>query len=475
MGFNSLDYFIFLFIVFIIFWQFHRQKNIRIVFLLISSYFFYFAWNGIYVFLLILSTVIDFSAGYYIGKFNKNRKLKKLLLVISIFSNFFILFLFKYSNFFIENINILSELFGENLEINKMSLILPVGISFYTFQSLSYTLDIYFGKINPKNSFKDFFLFVSFFPQLIAGPIVRASEFLPQLKSKPILTNKNLGEGIFTILKGLIKKVIIADFLAYSIVDPTFNSYEVFSSMEVFISLVAFHFQVYCDFSGYTDIALGSAKLFGFTLPENFKTPYIAHSPANFWKRWHMTLSRYIFDYLYKNLGPRNISSLRKYINILIVFTIIGFWHGANWNYVLFGVYHAIGVILSHMLKDVNFKTKIKIKNIDLFRIFQILLTNIFIIFSLPLFRSTTFKEATQIYEKIFTFSGSTISFTHVSLFVLLIAIVSHYIPNNFKIKTEKLFISSNAYCQSFIAIFIAFLMFKIGEISSNSFIYFQF
>jgi len=356
--FNSLEYLIFLVLAFVGFWGLARARLGRTAFLLGASYLFYMSWNPAYIVLIIASTVLDYFCGGAIARAG-NERARKGYLALSLVGNLGMLALFKYTNFAWSNLLALAELgdidliaraarFGLELP-RRFPLLLPVGISFYTFQTLSYSLDIYRGKLQPTKSFREFALYVAFFPQLVAGPIVRAREFLPQLDHTPRLTAAAAGDGIFLILRGMIKKVALADFLAVNFVDRVFDTPAWFSSVEVLVALVAYSLQIYFDFSAYTDIARGSAKLLGFELPENFRRPYQAQTIAEFWQRWHMTLTTWIRDYLYIPLGGSRSPGWRRYRNVLVTWLIMGLWHGAGWNYVLWGLYFGVLLLANHV------------------------------------------------------------------------------------------------------------------------------
>jgi D-alanyl-lipoteichoic acid acyltransferase DltB (MBOAT superfamily) len=479
MAFNSLDYSAFLCLVFVLFWQLLRYPTVRTLFLLGASYFFYAAWNGWLVLLIVVSTTIDFACGALIARFADRRALKRTFFLISVVANLAILGFFKYANFFIDNLNHTMEVIGWDPSLVRLDLLLPIGISFYTFQSLSYTLDIYLGKIAPTRSWKSFFLFVAFFPQLVAGPIVRARELLPQLERAPELSRDDLAEGVYLLLRGIIKKMVIADFLAHAIVDPVFSGHTMFSSLETFVALVAFHYQVYCDFSGYTDIALGSARLFGLRLPDNFDTPYLAHTPANFWRRWHMTLSRFAFDYIYKPMGGSKRSELRTWFNLLVTFGVIGFWHGASWTYVLFGLYHAVSLLLTRVVLAAVARARASDRRTVEAGLagnpIAVLVTNLVIILALPLFRSADVASAVQIYGHLFAFQGASVGFSLPALSFLAAAILLHYVPLRWeKAIVGRFSILSPAY-QSAAVLSVAYLVFQMSSLAKRSFVYFQF
>jgi alginate O-acetyltransferase complex protein AlgI len=342
MLFNSIEYFIFLPTVFFLYWfVFKRNLKLQNLLILISSYIFYGWWDWRFLFLIFLSTVVDYFVGLKIYE-SRNKKERKQYLWISILFNLGLLGFFKYFNFFIDSwIDLLGSFGYEQQSIWTLNVILPVGISFYTFQTMSYSLDIYFKKLKPTKDFFSFASFVSFFPQLVAGPIERASNLLPQVLNKRVFKYEQGVQGLRLILWGLFKKVVIADSLGIR-VDRIFDGYQSMDGGILILGLIYFSFQIYCDFSGYSDIAIGTAKLFGIELMSNFKFPYFSRDIGEFWRRWHISLSSWFRDYLYIPLGGSNGKKYKSIRNIFVIFLVSGFWHGANWTFVLWGLIHAL-------------------------------------------------------------------------------------------------------------------------------------
>ena len=342
MLFNSLEFFIFLPTVFFLYW-FVFEKNLRAqnALVLISSYVFYGWWDWRFLALIASSTIVDYVIGISIYATN-NKKTKKLLLWFSIVFNLGLLGFFKYYNFFIDSWIDLVSILGYQMQSTwTLKVILPVGISFYTFQTMSYSLDIYFKKLKPTNDFISFASFVSFFPQLVAGPIERASNLLPQiLINRKFFYNQGV-QGLRLIIWGMFKKVAIADSLGLR-VDYIFENYTAFNGSVLFLGLLYFSFQIYCDFSGYSDIARGTAKLFGFEIMSNFKFPYFSRNIGEFWRRWHISLSTWFRDYLYIPLGGSRKGRWLSLRNIFTIFIISGFWHGANWTFIIWGLIHSL-------------------------------------------------------------------------------------------------------------------------------------
>lgn len=340
MLFNSLEFLIFLPIVFSIYWLLSKDLKTQNLFLLASSYFFYGWWDWRFLFLIAFSSLID----YIIGKqlhLSASAKRRKWLLAISVSINLGFLGLFKYYNFFIDSFAEAFTLLGFSLDPERLDIVLPIGISFYTFQTLSYSIDVFRRKLKPSNDILSFFAFVSFFPQLVAGPIERATNLLPQFNSKRIFDRFKAIDGLRQILWGLFKKVVIADNCA-DLANQIFNHSSEYSGSTLLFGAVMFAFQIYGDFSGYSDIAIGTARLFGFSLMKNFAFPYFSRDMAEFWRRWHISLSTWFRDYLYIPLGGSRGSRWESVRNTFIIFTVSGFWHGANWTFVFWGILNAI-------------------------------------------------------------------------------------------------------------------------------------
>ncbi|MDT0295350.1 MBOAT family O-acyltransferase [Mesonia ostreae] len=341
MLFNSIDFAVFLPIIFILYW-FVTSKNLKLQNLLIvfSSYIFYGWWDWRFLSLIIFSTVIDYFIGINLSK-QENQNKRKMLLWTSILVNLGFLGFFKYYNFFLDNFITAFSFFGTEINVNSLNIILPVGISFYTFQTLSYTIDVYKRKIKPTKNFIAFSAFVSFFPQLVAGPIERATNLLPQFYTKRDFDYSKAVDGMRQILWGLFKKIVIADNCA-QYANTIFNNSSDYSGSTLMLGAVFFTFQIYGDFSGYSDIAIGTSRLFGFNLKQNFAFPYFSRDIAEFWRRWHISLSTWFRDYLYIPLGGSRGGTWNKIRNIFIIFLVSGFWHGANWTFIVWGALNAL-------------------------------------------------------------------------------------------------------------------------------------
>jgi D-alanyl-lipoteichoic acid acyltransferase DltB (MBOAT superfamily) len=341
MLFNSIDFAIFLPIVFILYW-FVTNKNLKLQNFLIvaSSYLFYGWWDWRFLSLILFSTIVDFTVGQKLRK-EENQLKRKVLLWTSILLNLGFLGFFKYYNFFLDNFITAFSFFGQNIQANSLNIILPVGISFYTFQTLSYTIDVYKRKLEPTKDFIAFSAFVSFFPQLVAGPIERATHLLPQFYTKRTFDYSKAVDGMRQILWGLFKKIVIADNCA-EYANQIFNNSADMNGSTLVLGALFFTFQIYGDFSGYSDIAIGTSRLFGFDLMQNFNFPYFSRDIAEFWRRWHISLSTWFRDYLYIPLGGSRGGIWMKVRNTFIIFIVSGFWHGANWTFIVWGALNAI-------------------------------------------------------------------------------------------------------------------------------------
>lgn len=411
MLFNSIDFAFFLPIVFILYWTvFNRSLKIQNILIVIASYVFYGWWSRQFLFLIFLSSLIDYLIS--LGLLNQQNQIKrKVLVCISIFTNLGILSFFKYFNFFINNFVSAFSFFGMELNATSLHIILPVGISFYTFQTMSYSIDVYNRKIEPTRDIISFFAFVSFFPQLVAGPIERAKNLLSQFYEKRVFEYVKVVDGMRQILWGLFKKIVIADNCA-KYANLIFNSSENYSGSTLVIGAIFFSFQIYGDFSGYSDIAIGTARLLGFNLMRNFNYPYFSRNIAEFWKRWHISLSTWFRDYLYIPLGGSRCSQLKKISNIFIIFTVSGFWHGANWTFIFWGILNAVYYLIH--IRFLNRRSHLKDYTIDsnqpvLKELPQILFTFSLTAFAWIFFRAENMNHAVSYLSGIFSPSLFTI------------------------------------------------------------------
>ena len=444
MLFNSIE-FVFFFVIVLAIIAIYKNRNFHHIFLLIASCFFLYFSNNYLIGLLIFSIILDFYVGKMIWQTSSKQK-KKILLSISLVGNLALLGFFKYADFAIMQFNIMGNYFDLTNDIPLLDLILPIGISFYTFQTITYTVDIYRGKLTPSKSLKEFALFVSFFPQLVAGPIVRASEFLPQLREKLekidgvsklkqiTINSKNLKLGITLMAFGFFKKMFFADNIA-PLVNSVFADPIGLDSMSIMLGTLAFGIQIYGDFSGYTDIAIGAALILGFKLPINFNKPYFAISPSDFWRRWHISLSSWLRDYLYIPLGGNKKSKSRTYVNLAVVMILGGLWHGASWNFIIWGMLHGTYLAIHKLISDRfpslknNFFFKSKIG-----RLISILIMQYFVFLAWIPFRANNLEDAIYAIQKyvLFDFQAngviSLILENKLSVILIILFIILHII-----------------------------------------------
>lgn len=464
MVFNSLEFVIFLFVALLCYPLFLPSEKRRDAYLLCISYVFYMSWYWIYASIIMLSTLVDYSIGRCLEKENDEKR-RKLLLVISLVVNLGILAVFKYFNFFAEYSSHLFNLFGIEINAWVSDLLLPVGISFYTFQTLSYTIDLYRRKIPCEHNFLKFAAYVSFFPQLVAGPIVRAADFLPQLNRKVItISSEDVQKGFFLIMLGLFKKVIIADALAIMAVDAVFDNPQAYSSAELMLGLYAYSMQIYCDFSGYSDIAIGVALLFGFVLPVNFNRPYVSATPSEFWSRWHITLSTWLRDYLYISLGGNRGGELLTLRNLMITMVLGGLWHGAAMNFVLWGVFHGSILVMYRILGITDGGGFRFLKQLVFFHLTLV---------GWLLFRVTDMKNFSQYVAGLSNLTSG-VSFSGLFFLTLLVGFFLHFSPIVLKEKFYLVFSWMPRWVQS--GALAGFMMLLLGySVSESAFIYFQF
>ncbi len=407
MLFNSFIFFIFLAIVWIIFYVLPSKQG-KNIFLLIASYIFYGYWDWRFCGLLLLSTVVDFFVGAALHRSDSERKRKGYLL-LSMAVNLGVLGFFKYFNFFVDSFQSIVAAFGAQPDYLHLNIILPVGISFYTFQTMSYTIDIYRKKLEPTHSLIDFALFVSFFPQLVAGPIERASALLPQLSQKLHPTKEQLQKGLHLIVFGLFKKVMIGD-AAGRMVDQFFSAPQDYASIELLCALVLFSLQIYADFSGYSSMARGVAKLLGVELMKNFEQPYLSRNITEFWRRWHISLSSWLKDYLYISLGGNRISISRTYVNLFITMLLGGLWHGASWNFVIWGALHGLYLSIHKYAlrwRKVSASYTYRGRKDAVNSLLHLLLTNVLVLFAWLFFRATDLSIVGVFFSKLWHWEAS--------------------------------------------------------------------
>jgi alginate O-acetyltransferase complex protein AlgI len=472
--FNSFIFFLFLGVVLPVFYMLPSKQG-KNLFLLLSSYFFYGYWDWRFCSLLLISTLVDFTIGQLLFKENRGFA-RKWLLAASMVVNLGILGLFKYFNFFAESFQ---ALFGSNLDVLHLNVILPVGISFYTFQTMSYTIDIYRKKIEPTRNLIDFGLFVAFFPQLVAGPIERAANLLPQLKVKLKPTRSQIEKGIVLIVMGLFRKVMIGD-TAGRYVDHIFGDLSLYTSFEILCALILFSVQIYADFSGYSHIARGVAKLLGVELMKNFEQPYLSRNITEFWRRWHISLSSWLKDYLYISLGGNRKGLNRTYINLMITMLLGGLWHGASWNFVIWGGLHGLYLAVHKLLLQkrrvsdhysyTGFRSLLGFGS-------KVLFNYILVTFSWLFFRSTSWASTQLFFNKLVHWEwGEYVGlFARVTLSFLLITLLLDAFEYFTKKHSFVLLIKNRAIQFTILAVLFVTTLFFMFQSDPLPFIYFQF
>lgn len=427
--FNN-GFFVYFLVAFILCYYLFRKnyKHRAVVLTLFSLYFFYKA-SGSFVGIVILSAFFNFGISNLIFK-AKKKSLKKFFLFWSVIFNLGLLFYFKYTNFFIDLITNFTT-----LKFDLIHILLPIGISFFTFENLSYTIDVYRGEIEPEKKIVNYLLFLSFFPKLVMGPIVRASDFIPQLKKEYFVSDTDFSKGFYLIVTGLIKKLIISDYISVNMVNYVFDGPNLHNGFECLIALYGYAIVIYCDFSGYSDVAIGISKWMGITIPPNFLSPYQSKSVSEFWRRWHISLSSWLRDYLYISLGGNRKGKFRTNVNLFLTMLIGGFWHGASWNFIIWGALHGIGLAINKLWTTLFGKFRILPKVISNF-IFA-LITFHFVCFCWIFFKASNLDTAMQFIHQIvyqFTFDGAYEYFENYKYVIIMIAIgfLIHLIPDSF-------------------------------------------
>ena len=475
MLFNSIEFLVFLPIVFAIYWLLRNQLRLQNLFVVLASYVFYGWWDWRFLILIAITSFCSWGSGLLIAKSQASRAKSKFWLVANIVLNLGILATFKYYDFFVSEFG---ALFGVSTESLLLRIILPVGISFYTFQALSYSIDVYRKKIEPTRDIVAFFAFISFFPQLVAGPIERATNLLPQFLQKRTFSYEQGVDGMRQILWGLFKKIVVADNCAMY-VDQVWATYDTQSGSTLLLAAVLFTFQIYGDFSGYSDIAIGTAKLFGIKLMRNFNNPYFSRDIAEFWRRWHISLTTWFRDYVYIPLGGSRVSKAKIVRNTFVIFLLSGFWHGANWTFIAWGAYHAV-LFLPLILLGMNRKYTNQVAEGRWLPTWketgQIMLTFMLVVIGWIIFRATSISEAWSIMKGIcdmslFSMPMVIVGVKRTLLFIIVMLIVE-WIDRD---KEHALSLSGLPQWVRFIVLYGLILIMLEFMGHSQSFIYFQF
>lgn len=469
--------FLFFFLLFTIgYAALYKKLNARILYVTAFSLLFYYKTSGLYFLVLIALSLSDFIISHFIQG-SPSQRSRKLLLATSVTINLSILCYFKYTGLLSESFN---ALFNGSLDFSDI--FLPVGVSFFTFQSMSYTIDVYRRNIRPLDRWIDYLFYLSFFPQLVAGPIVRAKDFIPQIKRNPVvLTRAEFGRGIFLVLVGLFKKAIISDYISLNLVDRIFDAPLLYTGLENLIGVYGYSLQIYCDFSGYSDMAIGIALLLGFHFKENFNLPYKSATITEFWRRWHISLSGWLRDYLYISLGGNRKGKLRTYINLMITMLLGGLWHGASWSFVLWGAIHGVSLCLHKFVMSIFPSFKSTGSQMPLWRrLIGVFVTFNIVSFSWIFFRADTFSSALDVISQITTSLDLSILFHfisgyRVSMVLIFVGFATHFIKSSWYVKLSNRFITLPYYVYpiALAAMIWAIMQMRSGEV--QPFIYFQF
>ena len=478
--------FLFLFLGFALIYNCLRwTQTLRILFVTAFSYYFYYKSSGFYFFLLAVVTVSDWLLARIIyniqtddeeapRNLQNHRGLQKGFVFLSLLIDLGLLAYFKYTNFFLE---LLTPLWGG--EFHALDIFLPVGISFFTFQSLSYTIDIYRGDLKPLSNLLDYAFYVSFFPQLVAGPIVRARDFVPQIHLPVVVTNEMFGRGVFLIMAGLFKKAVISDYISVNFVERVFDNPGLYSGLENLLGVYGYTLQIYCDFSGYSDMAIGLALLLGFHFPQNFNSPYKSDSITDFWRRWHISLSSWLRDYLYISLGGNRKGEFRTYVNLIITMLLGGLWHGANWNFILWGALHGVAQAVYKFYSKLRGYGK-NYHPQGFKRVVAVFITFHFVAFCWIFFRNSTLENSFLMLEQMLTnfniglFPQLVQGYGPV-LGLMTLGYVLHFLPDSVNRWSERRVIRMPLIFQALLLIAVIYLVVQVKSSDIQPFIYFQF
>jgi alginate O-acetyltransferase complex protein AlgI len=503
MNFVSLEYALFFAAIFVAYWSLRgspARHRLRTLIVVLASAWFYTRFDygprhphlgWAYLAVLFTSAAIDFQLARAIVRVDDSPLAKsdpaaagrrrKQLLVVSVVYNLGVLAFFKYTNFAIDNAQALLAALGVKSQLAHLSVVLPIGISFFTFETMSYTVDVYRRELRPSESFLEYLLFISFFPHLVAGPIIRPRDMLPQLRAEPAIDGKQIGEGLFLVGVGLLKKVVIADFLAINHVQRVFDQPERFSAPEALAAVYGYALQIYCDFSGYTDIAIGSALMLGIVLPKNFDAPYQSRDLQEFWHRWHISLSSWLRDYLYIPLGGSRGTSSQTYRNLMITMLLGGLWHGASWNFVIWGAMHGGALAVTRMWQRRSKPSRAdaggeREARTPMWRgALTVFLTFHYVCLAWIFFRAESFAQAMGMVRRIAT---GPMRFTNLSapvLAALAVGFVTHFLPADLYRRLRVGFVALPAPAQGALLFAVAFVLKQVASSQVVPFVYFQF
>lgn len=470
----SSGIFLWLFAAFIVVYLLlQRRTTARLMFVTLFSYYFYYKSSGTYFFLLAVVTVSDFLLALLMDR-TVTRWKRKLWVVVSLCVNLGLLCYFKYTNFLLE---CWASLTGGSFSM--LDIFLPVGISFFTFQSLSYTIDVYRREIKPLTNLLDYAFYVSFFPQLVAGPIVRARDFIPQIRRPLFVSDEMFGHGIFLIMSGLFKKAVISDYISVNFVERIFDNPTLYSGVENLMGVYGYALQIYCDFSGYSDMAIGIALLLGFHFNINFDSPYKSASVTEFWRRWHISLSSWLRDYLYISLGGNRKGKVRQYVNLIITMFLGGLWHGASWNFVLWGVLHGVALAVHKFWMSLTGRKKGE-QSHGIRRFFGVVVTFHFVCFCWIFFRNADFATSVDMLRQIFTVFRPQLLpqllAGYWEVFALMgLGYVLHFLPDSWERACTKTVIRLPLLGKAVLMIALIYLVIQMKSSDIQPFIYFQF
>ncbi len=474
MLFNTVRYAAFFIAVFTVSWLLVRARRLRIVFLLLASYGFYASWNYRFLPLIFISSSADFLLARAIAAAEDPRR-RKLWLWLTVLLNLGLLGFFKYFNFGVDSLAALLSALGYQPPLVALRVVLPIGISFFTFESMSYVIDVYRRDIEPHPSYLEYLTFVAFFPHLVAGPIVRPRDLLPQLAQPACFSASTAAEGLFLIALGLAKKIVIGDYLALNLVDRVFGAPLGYSALECYAAVVGYALQIYCDFSGYTDIAIGSALLLGVRFPRNFAAPYTAFDIVDFWRRWHISLSTWLRDYLYISLGGNRRGRLRTYLNLFLTMLLGGLWHGANWTFVVWGAWHGVLLAITRAYREWRTGKGQAAAPHGVWRALGVLLTFHLVLIGWVLFRSESFGKARLIFHKLAEGTTYHANLDYRVVLVLFVGLIAHFTPSGWYSLARTTFARLPAPAQAAVLFAVLVLLRRVDSADAVPFVYFQF
>ena len=469
--FTTLDYAKFFALAFVVTWLSARVRVLRLTFLLGASYFFYAQSGVAFLALIFACSSADFLLSHAIGR-AKDPSRRKAWLGLTVAMNLGVLGYFKYAKFGVDSALAAFEAMGVHLPAPALSIALPVGISFFTFESMSYVIDVYRKELEPHPSYLEYLTFVAFFPHLVAGPIVRPRDLLPQLARPPAWREGEASSALLLIATGLFKKLAIADYLALNLVDRVFDAPTQYSALECYVAMVGYAVQIYSDFSGYTDIAIGSAALLGVRFPPNFAAPYQAHDIVDFWRRWHISLSSWLRDYLYVPLGGNRRGSLRTYANLIVTMLLGGLWHGASWTFVVWGGLHGLALACNRAWRE-RFGDVLGSK--PWLRVLSTFATFQFVLLAWVFFRAHTFRDARAIFGELLTFTGYHPNLDPRVLLVLALGLAAHFLPLELEAKLRVRFGALPGIVQGVALFAVLLLVRRMASAEAVPFVYFQF